>query len=101
MMTMTCLIGVVVAESRDGEVSVWPTANVLPMASWKIMVDISPVCAAFTAADAICFAVILPPEAERLSSSQLLWTHEDCEMWFLFLKRDRVLFLLRCKATVK
>ena len=36
------------------------------MASWKIMVDISPVCAALTAVDAIFFAVILPPEVGAL-----------------------------------
>jgi hypothetical protein len=34
------------------------------MASWKITVDISPVCAARKAADPIFFAVILPPESE-------------------------------------
>jgi hypothetical protein len=39
------------------------------MASWKITVDISPVCAARKAADPIFFAVILPPESELVAST--------------------------------
>src|SRR5271156_1429012 len=47
MMTMTCLIGVVVASSRDGGVD-W--AKALPIASWKIAADT-------VVARAICRAV--------------------------------------------
>ena len=62
------LMGVLVSSSRDGAVAVWPFANALPIASWKIAVDISPVLTARTAVNANCFAVILPPESKALKS---------------------------------
>jgi hypothetical protein len=59
-----------VLDRRDGAVSVWPAANALPMASWKIAVDTSPVRIARMLVDASCFAVILPPESEFLNPTR-------------------------------